>query len=1096
MKLLKCKSILFLSVMICMSAYAQPSLLRMKQTIDNEELLQPKGRSIKLINSTQAGILFKNNTELQQSNAINWLSQKLALRQNEDQLVDENRDVLTVDNFVVKKIHQYYKGIKVEHGVINSTGRNGNIAMIQLEYYSVPNGFNTRAQLSEQQALDKAIAYTGAQAYAWGDGTDTTDEDRRKPKGELVIIQTYLNEEGVICLAYKYNIYAVKPLMRSYIYVNALDGTIVLDDPIIKHAKREYGSSSNEKRTGIVQKNENVSKARVSTIQPPTSLTDPINNAPATADTRFSGRKSIVTDLYSATDPKPYRLRELRNNHNIIALNYQQNDHQTGIIPSYESTSPDFTDNNNDWTAAEYHNTEMDDGAMDVMYNMEWVSDYWKNVHNRNSWNNSNGNVVSYVHVYENGAPYDNAYWNGKNMHFGDGNGVNGVDPIAASLDDCAHELGHGITGSTSGLVYRWESGALDESFSDIWAACITNYAKVHDATLSSEITWRLFEKSTNPNGPLPTGPGARDMKNPAIFNDPTTYHSQNWRIGDFVTCHKPSQNGSTNNDMCGVHHNSGVFNKWFYLITDGEAGTNTKGNAYNITGLGFGTSQKIAYLMELNLTPNAGYANAMTVSLNAAATLYGYGSTEFNTVKSAWAAVGVDTANTYNMTNTAVFTTNNFTGITVGKDGNVFAGTNYSGFYKFNGTDWSKLTELPDVRFNDIKTDKDGGIWIAQSGRTGTQGGGSSIGGGVNYLKYPYTANSTLYTVDPLLHVPSRNGRCMYIDTFRTNDGTNPKAWVATLAYITSNNSTSGMLGQGLFNATPEFAKVNAGINVTSGTVGCLTVGGNKKEIWTFVQANNGINQLLSYDAATNALLTTYDHNSEPSLPSGFAARAIYGDRYNRIWVGLASGGIMIFDENRHWHNVNFTPIFPPGMQVNYNAITGNRHGDIYIGTSMGMVYFDAGGGWANRLEDPLYYRLYGKANGLMSDNINAIAYDKDRFKLWVATDSGVVIWDPPCIGDGNCYTTPQSKNDFSVSKGNGNWSNPNVWDSGLIPDSSTIVVITDTITVDINAQCQSLGVINPGNLKINTGIDLKIFESNDIIKTHGEGNIRRRRR
>ncbi len=1073
--------------------YAQPSLSKMKAVIDKEELQQPEGIKMKLVNSTQAGILFKNGSNLTGAQVAGWLGQKLNLRQNVDQLVDDNKDVSTGGGiYVAKKLHQVYRGIKVEHGVVNATSANDKINMLQLEFYSIPDEFIVQPSLSERQAFDKALQYVNAKVYAWGDGKDTTDEDRQPPVGELVIVWDYLNESGNVCLAYKFNIYSLQPLGRSYVYVNAMDGRIVLDDPIIKHAKN---NSSPGKKQFIQKENNNKQ------LSAPPADFDPneaVNNAAAMADTRYNGRRSILGDLYASpgSNPKPYRLRAVRNSHKIIVLNYEHNDHTINVTPSFESTAPDFTDNDNNWTEAEYHNSNMDDGATDVMDNMIWVSDYWKLVHDRNSWNNANGDVINYVHVWQGGQPYDNAYWNGKNMHFGDGSGSDthpdqGTDPIASSLDDCAHELGHGITQTTSALVYRWESGAMNEAFSDIWAACITNYAKAHDPSMSSEITWRLFEKST---GPANTNPGARDMQNPLLFNDPTTYHSLRWRDGDIVACPVPKQTNPGSNDMCGVHHNSGVLNKWFYLITQGEAGTNSKGKPYNITGLGFGITQKIAYLMELNLTPNASYATAMTVSLNATATLYGYGATEYNTVKSAWAAVGVDTASTYNMANTPVFTINNFTAIAVGKDGNVFAGSNYSGFYQYDGADWSKRTELPDIRFNDIKTDKNGGIWIAQSGRQGTQGNGSSIAGGVNYLPYPYSGTSTLYTVDPTLHVPSRNGRCMYIDTFRTNDGTNTRAWVATTSYISSGQSTSGMLGQGLYGSVPEFKKVNEGINVASGTAGCLTVGGNKYQVWTFVQANNGINQLLVYNAETSALVTTYDHNSEPAIPSGFVARAIYGDRLGRIWIGLATGGVLIYDENKRWHLVNFPSIFPNGTSVNFNAITGNNHGDIYIGTSFGMVYFDAGGGWANRLDDILYYRLYGKANGLMSDNINAIAYDRERFKLWVATDSGIVAWDPPCIGDQNCWNTPGYKSSFARSSKNGNWSDPAVWEAGLIPDSTTQVVITDTIAVDINAQCLSLTVSGSGRLNVNAGKNLKVYEQKEIILT-GQQERRRQR-
>jgi sugar lactone lactonase YvrE len=617
----------------------------------------------------------------------------------------------------------------------------------------------------------------------------------------------------------------------------------------------------------------------------------------------------------------------------------------------------------------------------------------------------------------------------------------------------------------------------MNEAFSDIWAACITNYAKLNDPTLSDEIIWRLFEKSTKPfRG---ANAGSRDMQNPLKFNQPSTYHSTNWVPGDYVAC--PVETDGVD-DHSGVHQNSGVLNKWFYLITDGEIGINSKLQPYAITGLGFAKTEKIAYLMELNLTPNAGYATAMDVSLNIAATEYGYGSDEYQTLKNAWYAVGVN-SDIYNMANVPAFTTNNFTSIET--DGtNIFAGTNYNGLYQYDGSAWKKMTELTDVRINDIKLDMNGDFWIAQSGKTGTVGGGSSIGGGVNYLKSPFTSPSILYTVNPQLHVPSRNARCIYIDPLRQNDVTNPKVWVATLAYITSGSSTSGMLGQGLYTSGNEFKAINQGINISTGTVGCATVGGLENEIWTFVQANNGINQLLQYHAGTNSLISTYDHNSVPALPSGFVARAIYGDAKKRLWVGLANGGVMLLDEKKHWHQLNFPSIFPAGTAVNFNAITGDSFGDVYIGTTAGLVFFDHGIGEINRLDDSSFYRLYTKSNGLPSSNINALSFSTQNFRLYVATDSGIVFWHPLCIGN-SCNLHRFYTKAYSQSKGNGNWSDPTKWSTGIIPDSTTIVVITDTITVDINAQCQSLSITNPGSILINTGNNLKIFEEQNPINT-----------
>lgn len=1061
-------------ISISYTSFAQPSLKSMKLRTDLTKNLQPISPEMKLITSTQASILFdKEKITLKKEDALTWISNRLELRQDIDALKETGLDISTND-FSLKKVQQYYKGIKVEHGIINATSINGDLALMELEFYSIPDNFKTTPVLTEQQAFDKALAFVHAKTYAWTN-YNGDDEDYQLPKAETVIVSTYKNEDEV-CLAYKFNIYALDPVYRAYIYVNAWDGTIVLDDAIIKHAHRDNINTANN------GKQDNISSNEAKEMQQ--NLSAPINNSNGTADTRYSGRRSIVTDLFAPGTAKPYRLRQTRNGHDIVVLNFQRKSYDIAANPTYEQQAIDFKDNNNDWTAAEYHNTfdTLNDAALDVMYNMQWVSDYWKNVHNRNGWDNNNGVITNYVHVWSNNNWFDNAFWNGKNMHFGDGNG--GDDPPAASLDDCAHELGHGITSSTSNLTYRWESGALNEGFSDVWAACITNYAKKKDPTLTNEKVWRLFERSVKPAS---AKPGLRDMQKPKDFGHPDTYKSTNWKPGNFVDCRVETNN----NDHCGVHTNSGVLNKWFFLITNGEAATNSKGQPYNITGMGFDTTEKIAYLTELNLTPNACFATAMNVSINAAISLYGYGSNAFDVVKAAWKAVGVD-SNIYNAANTPVFTTNNFSSIAVDKNGYVWAGTSYNGLYRYDKNNWEKMTELPDVKINDIKADNKGGIWIAQAGRSGQTGGGGNIAGGVNYYASSTATTSSFYTASTQLQIPSRNARCMYVDNFRLNDGTNPKVWVATSAYITSSNSTSGMLGQGLYNSYKEFLPVSEGINIASGTAGCTTIGGNAAEVWTFAPANNGLNQLLSYNATTNALISTYDQNTVTALPAGFLVRAIYGDSKRRIWIGLATGGIVVYDELKTWHTINFSSIFPAGTEVNFNTITGDKYGDVYIGTTMGLAFFDAGAGQRNRLDDINNYKLYSTANGLPSDNIKGIAYDTTRFKVLLATDGGIIFWDPACIGN-SCELNRTSRNGYAESLGNGNWSNPAIWSSGLVPDSTTTVVIKDTINVDITATCNSIGVTSPGSLNVNSGMKITIYENQLPIQT-GEAIIRRR--
>ena len=577
-----------LSLLLSTSAWAQqpigpptrPSLARLQATL-RQAPNQTLGTQVELNphQPTQAAIRFAARG-LQTDNAAGWLSQQLQLRSGTDQL----RPVTTTTagtGITVQKLQQYYQGYKVEHGSVRVISNAGQVASMQLEFYPIDN-LPTVASLSEAAALQKATAHIGASKYVW-EGYKGNNPEFQKPKGELVIVEDILHKQGGMRLAWKFDVYADEPLSRNYVYVDAATGQVVFIDAIIKHT-----------------------------------------NALGTGDSRYSGRVNITTDDTGTG----YQMRETRNGHNITTLNYRKATRATAA----DAAAVDFTDADNDWTSAEYDNPTFDNAAVDVQFGTELVSDYWKNIHGRSSWNDKGGEMKSFVHVNQN---YDNAFWSGSAMYYGDGSYLTlgtatGFRPLTA-LDICAHELGHGVCQATAALVYNRESGGLNEGFSDIWAACVENYSN-----LSKKPFLIGEEIAAQPGGFL------RSMQSPNLRSNPDTYEGDFWTSTTLLGCPYPS---STANDNCGVHGNSGVLNKWFFLITQGETGVNDKGNRYNVTGLGFQKSQAIAYLTELSLTSNADFAATRTASINAATTLYGSCSDEVQQVTNAWFGVGVGTS-------------------------------------------------------------------------------------------------------------------------------------------------------------------------------------------------------------------------------------------------------------------------------------------------------------------------------------------------------------------------------------------------------------------------------------------------------------------
>ncbi|MEO7210401.1 MAG: M4 family metallopeptidase, partial [Chitinophagaceae bacterium] len=179
------------------------------------------------------------------------------------------------------------------------------------------------------------------------------------------------------------------------------------------------------------------------------------------------------------------------------------------------------------------------------------------------------------------------------------------------------HELTHGVTQYTCNLNYSYESGAMNESMSDIMGKSVQFWAKPSDVNwlLSNDMNWII-----------------RDMSNPNAQGQPDTYKGTKWYTGS-------SDNG-------GVHTNSGVGNFMFYLLVTGGSGTNDKGNSYSVSGIGLSEADQILYRSQtVYLTSTSQYADWRTACINAATDLYGAASNEVTQVENAWYAVGIGTA-------------------------------------------------------------------------------------------------------------------------------------------------------------------------------------------------------------------------------------------------------------------------------------------------------------------------------------------------------------------------------------------------------------------------------------------------------------------
>lgn len=243
--------------------------------------------------------------------------------------------------------------------------------------------------------------------------------------------------------------------------------------------------------------------------------------------------------------------------------------------------------------------------------------DYYLNMHGRNSLDDNGMRLISYV---SRGVNYNNAFWDGIRMTYGDGDGVSNTPLVA--LDVVGHELTHGVTSNSSNLIYNSESGALNESFSDIFGNLIEFYVEGEPSGGINPDGWKMGE-DFNVSG------GFRDMANPNLNGDPDTYLGDYWWTS-------PA-------DHYGVHTNSGVQNFWFYLLATGGSGTNDHGFVYAVTSIGLEDAAAIAYLNNTSfLTSSSNYQDARNGSIAAAEALFGIQSQQVLSTAAAWDAVGV----------------------------------------------------------------------------------------------------------------------------------------------------------------------------------------------------------------------------------------------------------------------------------------------------------------------------------------------------------------------------------------------------------------------------------------------------------------------
>lgn len=313
----------------------------------------------------------------------------------------------------------------------------------------------------------------------------------------------------------------------------------------------------------------------------------------------------------------------------------------TNLLNGTSGAGTIFTDADNAWGDGLQYDGTAGTGAnaqtagVDGHRGMQATWDFYKNAFGRDGIDDLGTATFSRMHY---SSQYDNAFWSDSCFCMTYGDGQVGGSVGEADLDTAGHEMSHGVCAATANLVYRKESGGLNEANSDIFGTLVEFYT---------------LNNSTGSFIPSTAGPGPITA-NYKLFENSWGHAYPNEALR---WMYKPSRDGrspdfySSTIGRLDVHYSSGVANHFFFLLAHGSQvdifsdnlGSPMTNGVTSITGIGNDKAGRIWYrALTTYMTKRTNYAGARVATLNAAADLYGASSTEYATVNTAWLAVNV----------------------------------------------------------------------------------------------------------------------------------------------------------------------------------------------------------------------------------------------------------------------------------------------------------------------------------------------------------------------------------------------------------------------------------------------------------------------
>ena len=617
---------------------------------NNNETMSIQQPKIEVVNGSFSANLEKER--LTKENAVAQMPSWFGLSQNHTfQQVSERTDELGITH---TNYQQYFKGFLVEGNLVMLHSKNGKLTSL--------NG-----QVAEFENIEMIQTLTGEQALSTAKNYLKVTELINNYPIETVITRIPSENGTITKLAQKVRIDSYNPFIMCYVYIDATTGSVLNKINLIAHADvpgtaqtlysgsqsitvDNYASGSYRLReTGRKIETYDATNATGLTTSGFTGSTDFTNNS-----TTFNG-VPVLSSFSIATVAQSWWYTSFADELPDLYIKIKDGSSQTVFTSNYVNNSnPPLTFNNlsiyinnavggddfggsytinasvgtQTWSGSgnngSYVIANSGDPALDVHWGMEESYDFYLNTFNRNSFDGAGSLIKQYLNIpssivntmpnnaFATYAPYNI-------MGYGLGDGVT-MSPVVG-LDVEGHEFTHLVVNNNGngGLVYQGESGALNESFADIFGTCIEFYSGVN-------ADWLIGEDV------MIGQPFMRSMSNPNASQNPDTYNGLHW-----------ANPNNLDYDNGGVHTNSGVQNFWFYLLCQGGSGTNDLSNSYSVTGIGITQARAIAYRnLVTYLSPNATYMDAYNGSLQAAEDLFGNPSPQYTAVKQAWYAVGI----------------------------------------------------------------------------------------------------------------------------------------------------------------------------------------------------------------------------------------------------------------------------------------------------------------------------------------------------------------------------------------------------------------------------------------------------------------------